>query len=87
MDNNDSCGSHGTAYRKNKTFEECKEMALLNSNLLSSEINEQGEIAWSRVFTVANNDELVYKLTLKYLRQRGFDIGNNKTPRVKLLVE
>jgi hypothetical protein len=32
---------------------------------------------------VANNDELVYKLTLKYLRQRGFDIGNNKTPRVK----
>ena len=56
MDNNDSCGSHGTAYRKNKTFEECKEMALLNSNLLSSEIKEQGEIAWSRVLTVANND-------------------------------
>ncbi|MGI9010167.1 MAG: hypothetical protein ACR2F1_03145 [Nitrososphaeraceae archaeon] len=87
MDNKDSCGSHGTAYRKNKTFEECKEMALLNSNLLSSEINEQGEVAWSRVLTVANNDELVYKLTLKYLRQIGFDIGNNKTPRVKLLVE
>ncbi|MGZ5491745.1 MAG: hypothetical protein ACXW1A_03085 [Nitrososphaeraceae archaeon] len=87
MDNKDSCGSHGTTYRKNKTFEECKEMALLNSNLLSSEINEQGEVAWSRILTVANNDELVYKLTLKYLRQRGFDIGNNKTPRVKLLVD
>ena len=83
MDNNESCDSHGTAYRKNKTFEECKEMALHNSNLLSSEINEQGEVSWTRVLTVANNDELVYKLTLKYLRQRGFDIGNNKIPRVK----
>ena len=80
MNNNDSCDSHGTAYRKNKTFEECKEMALL-----SSEINDQGEVSWTRVLTVANNDELVYKLTLKYLRQRGFDIGNNKTPRVKYL--
>ena len=37
----------------------------------------------AEVLTVANNDELVYKLTLKYLRQRGFDIGNNKIPRVK----
>lgn len=83
MDNKNSCDSHGTAYRKNKSFEECKEMALLNSNFLSSEINDQGEVSWTRVLTVANNDELVYKLTLKYLRQRGFNIGNNKTPRVK----
>lgn len=83
MDNKNSCDSHGTAYRKNKSFEECKEMALLNSNLLSSEIKDQGEVSWIRVLTVANNDELVYKLTLKYLRQRGFNIGNNKTPRVK----
>lgn len=83
MDNKNSCDSHGTAYRKSKSFEECKEMALLNSNLLSSEIKDQGEVSWNRVLTVANNDELVYKLTLKYLRQRGFNIGNNKTPRVK----
>lgn len=83
MDNKNSCDSHGTAYRKSKSFEECKEMALLNSNLLSSEIKDQGEVSWTRVLTVANNDELVYKLTLKYLRQRGFDIGNNKIPRVK----
>ncbi len=83
MDNKNSCDSHGTAYRKSKSFEECKEMALLNSNLLSSEIKDQGEVSWIRVLAVANNDELVYKLTLKYLRQRGFNIGNNKTPRVK----
>jgi hypothetical protein len=32
---------------------------------------------------MAGRDELVYKLTLKYLRQEGNDIGNNKTPMVK----
>jgi hypothetical protein len=28
-------------------------------------------------------DELVYKLTLKYLRQKGYDIGKNTIPRIK----
>ena len=83
MNNNDACDSHGTAYRKTKTFEECKEIALVNSILLSKEIKEQGEVSWNRVLRVANSDELIYKLTLKYLRQKGYDIGNNKTPRVK----
>ena len=83
MNNNDACDSHGTAYRKTKTFEECKEIALVNSILLSKEIKEQGEVSWNRVLKVANSDELIYKLTLKYLRQKGYDIGNNKTPRVK----
>jgi hypothetical protein len=82
-DNNNACDSHGTAYRKTKTFEECKEIALVNSNLLSTEIKERGEVSWKRVLKVANNDELIYKLTLKYLRQKGYDIGNNKIPTVK----
>ena len=83
MNNNDACDSPGTAYRKTKTFEECKEIALVNSNLLSKEIKEQGEVSWNRVLKVANSDELIYKLTLKYLRQKGYDIGNNNLPRVK----
>jgi hypothetical protein len=83
MNDNNACDAHGTAYKKNKTFEECKEIALAKSNLLSTEIKEQGEISWDRVLKVANSDELIYKLTLKYLRQKGYDIGNNKTPRVK----
>jgi hypothetical protein len=83
MNNNDACDSHGTAYRKTKTFEECKEIALVNSILLSKEIKEQGEVSWNRVLKVANSDELIYKLTLKYLRQKGYDIGNNNLPRVK----
>ena len=36
-----------------------------------------------RVLQIANHDELVYKLTLKYLREKGYDIGNNKIPRIK----
>ncbi len=83
MNDNNACDAHGTAYKKNKTFEECEEIALVNSNLLSTEIKEQGEVSWNRVLKVANSDELIYKLTLKYLRQKGYDIGNNKTPRVK----
>ncbi|HSE99348.1 MAG TPA: hypothetical protein VLA48_00495 [Nitrososphaeraceae archaeon] len=82
-DNNNACDSHGTSYRKTKTFEECKEIALVNSNVLSTEIKERGEVSWKRVLKVANNDELIYKLTLKYLRQKGYDIGNNKIPTVK----
>ena len=41
------------------------------------------EVSWTRVLEVANHDELVYELTLKYLRQSGYEIGNNKIPRVK----
>lgn len=51
--------------------------------VLSHEILKKGEVSWTRVLEVADHDELVYKLTLKYLRQRGYDIGNNKIPRLK----
>ena len=51
--------------------------------LLSEEISNTGEVSWKRVLEITDYDELVYKLTLKYLRQRGYDIGNNKIPRVK----
>ena len=42
-----------------------------------------GEVSWKRVLEVTDYDELVYKLTLKYLRQKGYDIGNNVIPRIK----
>jgi flagellar basal body rod protein FlgG len=51
--------------------------------LLSEEIANIGEVSWKRVLEVTDYDELVYKLTLKYLRQKGYDIGNNIIPRVK----
>jgi hypothetical protein len=71
------------AYKSGKTFEECKEEARKNTELLSDEILKNGEVSWTRILEMADYDELVYKLTLKYLRQKGYDIGYNKLPRVK----
>lgn len=86
MDNNssnNSCDARLHAYKNGKTFEECKEEARKNAELLSAEILKNGEVSWTRILETADYDELVYKLTLKYLRQKGFDIGYNKVPRVK----
>jgi hypothetical protein len=78
-----SCDVRVHAYKNGKTFEECKEEARKNTELLSEEILKKGEVSWARILEMADYDELVYKLTLKYLRQKGYDIGYNKIPRVK----
>lgn len=64
-------------------MEQCKEEARRNTELLSEEMLKKGEVSWTRILEMADYDELVYKLTLKYLRQKGYDIGYNKIPRVK----
>ena len=81
--NNNSCDTRLHAYKNGKTFEECKEEARKNTELLSNEILKNGEVSWTRILETSDYDELVYKLTLKYLRQKGFDIGYNKVQRVK----
>ena len=78
-----SCDVRVHAYKNGKTMEQCREEARKNTEILSHEILEKGEVSWTRVLEAADHDELVYKLTLKYLRQGGHDIGNNKIPRVK----
>jgi hypothetical protein len=86
MDNNSSdsrCDARVLAYKNGKTFEECKEEARQKTDILSKEILEKGEVSWGRIMEIVDFDELVYKLTLKYLRQKGYDIGYNKLPRVK----
>jgi hypothetical protein len=80
---NSRCNARVHAYKNGKTFEECKEEARQNTELLSKEVLRSGEVSWARILEVAKYDELVYKLTLKYLRQKGYDIGYNKIPRVK----
>jgi hypothetical protein len=67
-----------------KPWSNAKEEARENTRVLSKELSENGEITWTRILDVSGHDELVYKLTLKYLRQQGYDIGNHDTPRVKL---
>jgi hypothetical protein len=83
MEKAPSCDVRVHAYKNGKTMEQCREEARINTEILSEEILKKGEVSWKRVIEVADSDELVYKLTLKYLRQRGNDIGNNKIPRVK----
>jgi len=78
----DSCTRH-TAYRNGKTYEECKEMAESFTSDLKLRIAKNGKISWTELLETVNHDELVYKLTLKYLRRDGYDIGNNKNPEVK----
>ncbi len=78
----DSCSRH-TAYRHGKTYEECKELAENFTSELKPEIELKGKLLWSELLEKVEHDELVYKLTLKYLRRDGFDIGNNKIPEIK----
>ena len=81
---NSSCDVRVHAYKNGKTFEECKEEARQITEYMVKELLEKGEVSWARILEVSNYDELVYKLTLKYLRQKGYDIGYNKFPRVKV---
>ncbi|MFY9868887.1 MAG: hypothetical protein WAK17_04140 [Candidatus Nitrosopolaris sp.] len=85
MENQDSnrCDSRIHAYKNGKTVEECRQEAKKTTELLSEELSNTGEVSWKRVLEVTDYDELVYKLTLKYLRQKGYDIGNNMIPRIK----
>ena len=52
---------------------------------LKPKIDEDGKLAWSVLLETVNHDELVYKLTLKYLRRDGYDIGNSNNPEIKKL--
>ena len=78
-----SCDSRIHAYKNGKTMEQCRQEARKTTELLSEELSKTGEVSWKRVLEVTDYDELVYKLTLKYLRQKGHDIGNNTIPRIR----
>ena len=80
----DSCG-RSTEYRHGKTYEECKQLAENFIIQLKPKIGEDGKLAWSVLLETVNHDELVYKLTLKYLRRDGYDIGNRENPEIKKL--
>jgi hypothetical protein len=78
-----NCDSRIRAYKNGKTMEQCRQEARKTTELLSEEILKTGGVSWKRILEVTDYDELVYKLTLKYLRLKGYDIGNSTIPRVK----
>lgn len=79
----ESCDIRTRAYKNGKTFDECKKIAEIKITELKDQIEKNGKVLWSDILTKVDHDELVYKLTLKYLRRDGYDIGNWKIPEVK----
>ena len=79
----DSCDVRTRAYKNGKTFEQCMEIAELKNIEFQKQILDEGKILWKDLLEKVDHDELVYKLTLKYLRRDGFDIGTSKIPEVK----
>ena len=78
----DRCDARTRAYKNGKTFDQCREIAKTMSSQLAKKVNETGIVSWSEILEKVDHDELVYKLTLKYLRRDGFNIGDWKSPKV-----
>ena len=64
-------------------MDECKEIAESMNPDFKLQIEKNGKILWTEILEQVDHDELLYKLTLKYLRRDGYDIGNYKIPEVK----
>ncbi len=79
----DACDVRVRAYKNGKTMDQCKEIAEKMNLILQRQIKDTGKVLWSELLEKVDHDELVYKLTLKYLRRDGYDIGNSKRPEIK----
>jgi len=79
----DSCDRRTRAYKNGKTFDECKEIAESMNPDFKNQISKNNKILWTEILEKVDHDELIYKLTLKFLRRDGYDIGNHKIPEVK----
>jgi len=79
----DACDSRTRAYKNGKTFDQCRDIAKTLSLEMEEKIKKTGQVGWDLILNSAQHDELVYKLTLKFLRQDGYDIGDWKRPLVK----
>ncbi len=78
----ESCDVRTRAYKNGKTFDECRQIAEKMNLVLQEQIQAKGKVLWTDLLEKADHDEIVYKLTLKYLRRDGYDIGNSKRPEI-----
>ena len=78
----EKCDPRTRAYKNGKTFDQCRDIAKTIALQVGEKINQSGQVEWDEILKAVEHDELVYKLTLKYLRQNGYDIGDWKRPRV-----
>ena len=79
----DICDRRVCAYKNGKTFDQCRNTAESMNPSFKKHIEEQGKVLWSEILEKVDHDEIIYKLTLKFLRRDGYDIGNHKIPEVK----
>ena len=79
----DGCDRRVRAYKNGKTMDECRTIAESLNSDLKTQIVKNGKILWTEILEQVEHDELIYKLTLKFLRRDGYDIGNHKIPEVK----
>ena len=82
----DTCDTRVRAYKNGKTFDQCKETAESMNPVFKDNIEKYGKVLWTEILDKVDHDELIYKLTLKFLRRDGYDIGNNKIPEVKKFI-
>jgi hypothetical protein len=82
----DSCDSRVRAYKNGKTFDQCRDIAESMNPDFKKHIEEKGKVLWCEILEKVNHDEIIYKLTLKFLRRDGYDIGNHKIPEVKKFI-
>ena len=78
----ESCDVRTRAYKNGKTLDECRQIAEKMNLILHEQIRAKGKVLWTDLLEQADHDEIVYKLTLKYLRRDGYDIGNSKRPEI-----
>jgi len=79
----DSCDRRVRAYKNGKTFDQCRDTAESMNPDFKKIIKNNGKVLWTEILEKVDHDEIIYKLTLKYLRRDGYDIGNHKIPEVK----
>ena len=79
----DSCDRRVRAYKNGKTFDQCRNIAKSMNPAFKQHIEENGKVLLTEILEQVNHDEIIYKLTLKFLRRDGYDIGNHKIPEVK----
>ena len=78
----ESCDRRVKSYRNGKTFDQSKEIAEVMNTKLQKQILSKGIVSWKELLEKVDHDEIVYKLTLKFLRRDGFDIGDWKRPEI-----
>ena len=82
----DSCDRRVRDYKNGKTFDQCRDIAESMNLDFKKYIEEKGKVLWSEILEKVDHDEIIYKLTLKFLRRDGYDIGNHKIPEVKKFI-